>query len=95
LARSPYPHLSRYRNNAVTHIAHLRQGKLFGYTGGYDKFEKQLAEQQRLNMAMRAKQEDERRHLESFVNRFKAKATKAKQAQSRVKRLEKMKPVAQ
>ncbi len=83
-----------FLNNAVTHIAHLRQGKLFAYPGGYDNFEKRLAEQNRLNMAMNAKQEDERRRLEAFVTRFKAKATKAKQAQSRVKRLEKMKPVA-
>jgi len=78
----------------VTHIAHLRDYKLFSYTGDYDNFERQLREQQRLSMAMRDKQEVERRHLESFVNRFKAKASKAKQAQSRVKRLEKMKPVA-
>ena len=83
-----------FLNSAVTHIAHLRDKKLFSYTGDYDNFEKQLREQQRLSMSMRAKQDDERRHLESFVNRFKAKASKAKQAQSRVKRLEKMKPVA-
>lgn len=83
-----------FLNNAVTHIAHLRGGKLFSYTGGYDKFEGALAEQNRLNMALISKQEDERRALESFVNRFKAKASKAKQAQSRVKRLEKMQPVA-
>ena len=83
-----------FLNNAVTHIAHLRDGKLFAYTGGYDNFERQLAEQNRLNMALRAKQEDERRHLEAFVNRFRAQANKAKQAQSRVKRLEKMQPVA-
>ncbi len=83
-----------FLNRAVTHIAHLREGKLFAYTGGYDNFERQLREQQRLSMALRGKQEDERRKLEAFVTRFKAKATKAKQAQSRVKRLEKMKPVA-
>ncbi|MEE9347829.1 MAG: ABC-F family ATP-binding cassette domain-containing protein [Robiginitomaculum sp.] len=83
-----------FLNSAVTHIAHLRNGKLAGYTGGYDQFEAALAEQQRLSMSMRAKQDDERRHLEAFVNRFKAKASKAKQAQSRVKKLEKMKPVA-
>lgn len=83
-----------FLNRAVTHIAHLREGKLFAYSGGYDSFERQLREQQRLSMALRDKQEDERRRLESFVTRFKAKATKAKQAQSRVKRLEKMKPVA-
>jgi ATP-binding cassette subfamily F protein 3 len=83
-----------FLNRAVTHIAHLRGRKLFSYTGGYDTFEKLLAEQNRLNMALMAKQEDERRHLEAFVSRFKAKASKAKQAQSRVKRLEKMQPVA-
>lgn len=83
-----------FLNRAVTHIAHLREGKLFSYAGGYDNFEKQLREQQRLSMALLGKQEDERRRLEAFVTRFKAKATKAKQAQSRVKRLEKMKPVA-
>lgn len=83
-----------FLNNAVTHIAHLRGGKLFSYSGGYDTFESTMAEQQRLSMSMRAKQDDERRHLEAFVSRFKAKASKAKQAQSRVKKLEKMKPVA-
>ena len=83
-----------FLNNAVTHIAHLREGKLYSYSGGYDNFERQLAEQNRLNMALMAKQEDERRRLEAFVTRFKAKASKAKQAQSRVKRLEKMAPVA-
>ena len=83
-----------FLNRAVTHIAHLRARKLFAYSGGYDNFQKQMREQQRLSMALRDKQEDERRRLEAFVTRFKAKATKAKQAQSRVKRLEKMKPVA-
>ena len=83
-----------FLNKAVTHIAHLRSGKLFNYTGGYDRFEATLAEQNRLNMTMLGKQEDERRRLEAFVIRNRAKASKAKQAQSRVKRLEKMKPVA-
>jgi len=83
-----------FLNTAVTHIAHLRGGKLFSYTGNYDNFERQLAERNRLDMALMAKQEEERRHLEAFVNRFKAKASKAKQAQSRVKKLAKMKPVA-
>jgi ATP-binding cassette subfamily F protein 3 len=83
-----------FLNTAVTHIAHLRGGKLYGYTGNYDIFERQLAERNRLDMSLMAKQEDERRHLEAFVNRFKAKASKAKQAQSRVKKLAKMQPVA-
>ncbi len=83
-----------FLNTAVTHIAHLQGGKLNGYTGTYDTFERQLAERNRLDMAMMAKQEDERRKLEAFVTRFKAKASKAKQAQSRVKKLAKMQPVA-
>ena len=83
-----------FLNKAVTHIAHLRGGKLFSYPGGYDRFEATLAEQNRLNMTLLGKQEDERRRLEAFVIRNRAKASKAKQAQSRVKRLEKMKPVA-
>lgn len=83
-----------FLNEAVTHIAHLRGRKLYGYTGNYNHFERALAEHNRLNMALMSKQEDERRKLEAFVTRFKAKASKAKQAQSRVKRLEKMAPVA-
>jgi len=83
-----------FLNEAVTHIAHLRGRKLYGYTGNYNNFERALAEHNRLNMALVSKQEDERRKLEAFVTRFKAKASKAKQAQSRVKRLEKMAPVA-
>jgi len=83
-----------FLNTAVTHIAHLRDGKLFGYPGNYDDFERKLAEQQRLSMSMRGKQDAERRHLESFVERFRYSASKAKQAQSRIKRLEKMRPVA-
>ena len=83
-----------FLNTAVTHIAHLHGGKLSGYTGNYDTFERQLAERNRLDMAMMAKQEDERRKLQAFVTRFKAKASKAKQAQSRVKKLAKMQPVA-
>ena len=81
-------------NAACNAIVHLREGKLFVYQGGYDQFERQLSEQQRLQMKLKARQEDERRRLQAFVDRFKAKASKAKQAQSRVKRLEKLQPVA-
>ncbi|WP_421786913.1 ABC-F family ATP-binding cassette domain-containing protein [Hyphobacterium sp.] len=80
--------------NAMDKIAHLRAKKITVYEGGYDTFEKTLAERQRLQMKLKAKQDDERRHLQSFVDRFRAKASKAKQAQSRIKRLEKMQPVA-
>ena len=81
-------------NNSVDAILHLQGGKLDLYTGGYDEFEKRRAEKARLLSAFAAKQEAERAHLQSFVDRFKAKASKAAQAQSRMKRLAKMEPVA-
>ncbi len=81
-------------NTAVHQIAHLNAGKVTIYEGGYDSFEKQLAERQRLDMAMRGRQEEERRRLQGFVDRFRYSASKARQAQSRVKRLEKMQPIA-
>ena len=100
-------HIRRYRgtifvishdrdflNTAVTDIAHLQGGKLTMYSGGYEDFQRRLAERNRLDMALVAKQEEERRKLQAFVDRFKAKASKARQAQSRVKRLEKMEPIA-
>ncbi len=80
-------------NNSVNAILHLREGKLDLYTGGYDDFEKRRAEMLRLQSATRAKQEAERAHLQSFVDRFRAKASKAAQAQSRMKRLAKMEPI--
>jgi ATP-binding cassette, subfamily F, member 3 len=73
---------------------HLHQGKLDLYTGGYDDFEKRRAEKARSLSAFAAKQAAERTHLQSFVDRFRAKASKAAQAQSRMKRLAKMEPVA-
>ena len=81
-------------NQSVDHILHLDQGKLTLYRGGYDQFERQRREKQALQLKLRKKQEDERRHLQAFVDRFKAKASKARQAQSRMKRLEKLEPVA-
>jgi ATP-binding cassette subfamily F protein 3 len=81
-------------NQSVDQILHLDQGRLTLWRGGYDQFERQRAEQQALQAKLRKKQEDERKHLQAFVDRFRAKASKAKQAQSRVKRLEKMQPVA-
>jgi ATP-binding cassette subfamily F protein 3 len=81
-------------NNSVDAILHLQAGKLDLYTGGYDEFEKRRAEKARLQSAFAAKQEAERAHLQSFVDRFRAKASKAAQAQSRMKRLAKMEPVS-
>lgn len=81
-------------NNAVTSIVHLDQKKLTFYRGGYDQFERQKAENDELQMKAKAKNDAARKHLQSFIDRFKAKATKAKQAQSRVKALERMGTVA-
>jgi ATP-binding cassette subfamily F protein 3 len=81
-------------NNSCTHMLHLAGGKLELYTGGYDDFEKRRAEKARLQLSAKAKQDAERAHLQAFVDRFKAKASKAAQAQSRMKRLAKMEPVA-
>ena len=77
-------------NRAVGAILHLEGRKLTYYTGPYDQFVRQRTEQRAVQAAQAKKQEARRAHLQSFVDRFKAKATKAKQAQSRVKMLEKM-----
>jgi len=81
-------------NKSVDFILHIREGQLDLYTGGYDDFEKRRGEMLRLQSATRAKQEAERAHLQKFVDRFRAKASKAAQAQSRMKRLAKLEPVA-
>jgi ATP-binding cassette subfamily F protein 3 len=80
-------------NNSCDHILHLSEGKLEIYTGGYDSFELQRAEKLRLQDANRAKIEAQRAHLQSFVDRFRAKASKATQAQSRLKMIAKLPPV--
>ena len=96
-----YPHtvliISHDRDlldTAVDHILHLDRGKLNVYRGGYSSFARQLAEKQALQAKLRVKQEAERKHLQAFVDRFRAKASKARQAQSRVKRLAKLEPIA-
>ena len=80
-------------NEVCTHILHLSNRKLELYTGNYDDFERMRSEKIRLLSATRAKQDAERAHLQAFVDRFKAKASKAAQAQSRVKKLQKMQTV--
>ena len=82
-------------NRSVGSILHLAQGKLTLYSGGYDRFEEARREKQRLDLKLKKKQDDERRHIEAFIARFKAKATKAAQAQSRVKALARMQPIAE
>ena len=77
-------------NRAVQGILHLDQKKLTYWTGPYDQFARQIVERRAVLQAEAKKQEARRAHLQSFVDRFKAKASKAVQAQSRVKMLEKM-----
>ncbi|MFA5948928.1 MAG: ABC-F family ATP-binding cassette domain-containing protein [Hyphomicrobium sp.] len=81
-------------NRAASAILHLERGKLTLYAGGYDDFEETRRMNQRLELKLKKKQDDERRRIQAFIDRFKAKATKAKQAQSRVKALAKMQPIA-
>ena len=80
-------------NRSVGGILHLEDKGLIYYTGNYDMFVKQRAEKRALLASAAKKQDAKRAHLEAFVNRFKAKASKAKQAQSRVKALEKMETI--
>jgi ATP-binding cassette subfamily F protein 3 len=80
-------------NRAVQGILHLDARKLTYWTGPYDQFARQMAERRAVLQAEAKKQELRRAHLQSFVDRFKAKASKAVQAQSRVKMLEKMTPI--
>jgi len=80
-------------NRAVQSILHLTGGKLTLYAGGYDDFERKRREQQALTLKLKTKQDDARRHMEAFVERFRYKASKARQAQSRLKALEKMQPI--
>src|SRR5690606_4097108 len=81
-------------NRAVNSLVRLDQKKLTFWRGGYAQFERQLSEQRELQEKSRAKQEAQRKHLQSFIDRFRAKASKARQAQSRIKALERMKPIA-
>ncbi|QLC21331.1 ATP-binding cassette domain-containing protein [Parasphingopyxis sp. CP4] len=80
-------------NNVVDHILHLKAGRTKLYPGGYDAFEKQAAEQAAQAASVRAKQVAEREKLQKFVDRWRAKAHAAKQAQSRMKALARMAPV--
>lgn len=83
-------HDRQFLDNTVTRIVHIEHQKLQSYTGNYAEFEKLRAEQLTLQAATFAKQAKQREHLQSFVDRFRYKASKAKQAQSRLKILEKL-----
>lgn len=80
-------------NSAVTHILALEHQKLTVHAGNYDSWQKKKAEQLALAQAQKAKQDKQKAHLQSFVDRFRAKASKATQAQSRLKMLEKMQDI--
>ena len=81
-------------DTSVDQILHLDRGKLTLYRGSYSSFEEQRATREMLDAKHAKRQEAERKRLQAFVDRFKAKASKARQAQSRVKMLERMKPIA-
>src|SRR3546814_10468030 len=81
-------------NNVVDHSLHRDRGKTTLYAGGYDAFERQRAERLAQIESARAKQAAERQKLQAFVDRWRAKASKAKKAQSRMKALAKLQPIA-
>jgi len=83
-------HDREFLDNVATHTLHLHGGNAKLYVGGYTDFERQRAEQLRQQQIAHDKEQAERAHLQSFIDRFKAKASKAKQAQSRMKRLAKL-----
>jgi ATP-binding cassette subfamily F protein 3 len=83
-------HDREFLDNVSTHTLHLHEGRAKLYVGDYTAFERQRAEQLRQQQIAFEKEQVERAHLQKFIDRFKAKASKAKQAQSRMKRLAKL-----
>jgi ATP-binding cassette subfamily F protein 3 len=83
-------HDREFLDEVCTHTLHLHEQRARLYTGDYTSFERQRAEQLRQQQIAHEKEQLERAHLQKFIDRFKAKASKAKQAQSRMKRLEKL-----
>ena len=81
-------------NRAVDGILHLHDGKLDAYKGGYDSYERVRSERASHQAALAARQTAEREHIQAFVDRFRYKASKARQAQSRLKALARMEPIA-
>ena len=80
-------------NNSVNGILHLSGCKLNYYKGNYDQFESERRVKLEQQMSTKKKQDAQRQHIQSFVDRFRYKASKARQAQSRLKQLEKMQPI--
>ncbi|HUD43807.1 MAG TPA: ABC-F family ATP-binding cassette domain-containing protein, partial [Dokdonella sp.] len=83
-------HDREFLDGLCTHTLHLHEGRAKLYSGDYTSFERQRAEHLRLQQIAFEKEQAERAHLQAFIDRFKAKASKARQAQSRVKRLAKL-----
>ncbi|GAB3731026.1 ABC-F family ATP-binding cassette domain-containing protein [Luteimonas pelagia] len=83
-------HDREFLDNVTTHTLHLHDGRAKLYVGDYTAFERQRAEQLRQQQIAFEKEQAERAHLQKFIDRFKAKASKARQAQSRMKRLAKL-----
>ncbi|MDT0575599.1 ABC-F family ATP-binding cassette domain-containing protein, partial [Croceicoccus sp. F390] len=88
-------HERDFLNNVANHILDLSRGKLTLYPGGYDAFERLRAERQAQNTAARARQAAERERLQDYIARNSARASTAKQAQSRAKALARMQPIAE
>ncbi len=88
-------HDREFLDAIVDHIVHIEQNKAEIYTGNYSAFERMRAEKLAQQQSAFERQQREIAHIQSFVDRFKAKATKAKQAQSRIKTLERMELIAQ
>lgn len=84
-----------FLDSIMTHIIHIEHQNMTIYSGNYSQFERTRAEQLAQQQVLYERQQREIKHIQSFINRFKAKATKAKQAQSRVKTLEKMELISQ
>ena len=87
-------HDRQFIDDIADHVLHLAERRLTLYTGGYETFLRTRRETLAHQQALAAKQEAQRKHLQSFVDRFRAKATKASQAQSRLKMLARLEPVA-
>ncbi len=87
-------HDRHFLNSAVEHILHIDNTKLVLYRGNYDDFEAERRLRMEQQTALAQRQAEQRKHLQDFVDRFRAKASKARQAQSRLKMLAKMQPIA-
>ena len=83
-----------FMDSLCTHISHIEHGTITAYTGNYSQFEQVRAERLALQQAMHTKQQKEIKHIQKYVDRFRYKASKAKQAQSRIKAMERMALIA-